>query len=187
MMHLVQNLSPILCAGIVAGMVWLLREQGTRKTAIRTRQLALAAECLDRHAAALGHILDDPEAPKALKRLAISVSDAMNDREIVGQLAEWASTRPLDPPPDTEETRAIEAILAPLRIDRPDLVISFTVAVATAVVGASFRWAESAVLSELMFSRLMTTPEREVACAATAIGLRPHGPFSVRPGIPVMA
>ena len=187
-MPLVQNMAPILAAMIVAGLAWFLRDQSTRRTAIRARQLELAGTCLDEHAVALAQILDDPTAPTALKKLAISVSDAMNDRTTVRELAEWVTTRPLDAPTqDTEEIRAIEAILAPLRGARPDLVESFGTAVATAVVGASLRWSESAALSELVFPRLMTTPRRDVAIAATATSLRSHGPFSLRPAVAAIA
>lgn len=178
---------PVLAAAFVAWFVWSLRERSTRANGIRTRQLALAVECLDKHAAALEQILNDPAAPTDLKKLVIAVSDAMSDRAVVEKLVEWGATRPLDPPTDTESIRAIEAVLAPLRDSRPDLVEYFGIAVVTAVVGASLRWADSAALSELMFPWLMTTPRRDVAIAATATSLRSHGPFSLRPAVAAIA
>lgn len=186
-MQLAQNLSPILVAAFVAAIAWSLRVQSARRAVVRARQLALASEILEKHAVALELILDDPTAPVELKKLAIAVSDAMSDRTVVEKIVEWGSARPLDQPMDTEETRAIDRILAPLRSSRPDLVDSFGTAVVTAVAGASLRWPESAGLFEQVFPRLMTTPGRDVAIAATATSLRPHGPFSVRPAVSAVA
>lgn len=72
---------PLLVAAIVAGFACVLREHRARTHMIRMRELALARECLDKHAAALEQILEDPGAPTELKKLAISVSDAMIDRQ----------------------------------------------------------------------------------------------------------
>ena len=187
MIPFVQSLSPILAASIVAALVWFLREQSTRTTLIRTRQLQQASEFLEIHATALERVLDDPKAPIELKKLVISVSDAMSDRNIVEKLAEWASNRALAQPVDTDESRAIDDILAPLRSSRPDLVEIFVKVVVTAVAGASLRWPESAAMFEQAFPRLMTTPKCDVAIAATATSLRPLGPFSLRPSVPAMA
>ena len=187
MIPLMQSLSPILATAIIAAMAWFLRTQGASKADIRTHQLALAKECLDKHAAALEQILEDPHAPIELKRLTITVSDALSDRTIVAKLAEWGVARPADQPMDTEETRAIDAILVPLRISHPDLVESFGSLVVTAVAGASLRWPESAVLFAQVFPRLMTTPKRDVAIAATATSLWPNGPFSLKPTVPALA
>src|SRR5208283_81623 len=122
MITMVNDLSPILLAVIVAAFAWFMRMQASQRAAGRTRQLEQAAELLEAHNRALEHLLDDPEAPDELKKLMISFSDAMADRETVKQMAEWASSRPLDQPVDTEESRAIEGLLAPLRGRRPDLI-----------------------------------------------------------------
>jgi hypothetical protein len=187
MSQLMQSLTPILAAAIVAAIVWFLREQSTRAAMIRTRQLVQASAFLEIHASVLELILDDPDAPIELKKLVISVSDAMSDRNIVEKLAEWASTRALAQPVDTEESRAIDGILTPLWINRPDLAANFAKVVVTAVTGASLRWPESAALFEQVFPRLMITPKCEVAIAATATSMRSLGPFSLRPTASAMA
>ena len=181
------DLLPILVAAFMVAIIWFLRTQNARKSATRLQQLRVASECLDKHATALAQILDDPHAPIDLKRLAISVSDAMGDRIVAQKIAAWVSTRPIDQPLDTEDTRAIDAMLAPLRSSRPDLIEAFSMTVVTAVASASLRWPESTILFEQVFPRLMTTPRRDVAIAATAASLRSNGPFSLRPVAPVLA
>lgn len=184
---MIPNIDPITAAVLVVCVLLFFRLRGVRANQTRISQLTLARECLDRHAAALEQILDDPTAPAELKKLAIEVSDAMNDRAVVKKFFEWGDARAFEAPADSEGIQAVEAVLAPLRGERPDLVENFSVAVITAVVAAGLRWADGKALSELLFPRLMAAPKRDVAIAATATSLRFNGPFSVRPATPAIA
>jgi|SRR5580700_451722 hypothetical protein len=182
-----QDLSPILLGAIVAAVAWFVRMQANWQAAKRTRQLAQAAEFLDAHAMALGDFLDDPAAPKRLKRLLIEFSDAMASQDVALKMVEWAIARPLDQQLDTEATRAVENELAPLRGSRADLVDVFDAAILTAVAGATLRWSESAAMFERAFPRLAAARSRDAAIAATATSFRASIPFSVKSPAAAMA
>jgi hypothetical protein len=126
----------------------------------------------------LERFLDDEAAPSELKHLLIEFSDVMSQPEAVGKLTEWAAGRPFDQPLDTEETRAVGAMVTALRNRNLDLAGRFDAAVITAVAGASLRWPESAALFDCTFPRLVTTPKRDVAIAVTVTRFRPGMPFS---------
>lgn len=172
---------------MVAVVAWFFRMQSNWRAAKRTRQLNQAAELLDQHALLLERFLDDRASPSDLKRLLITVSDTMTERDAVRRFAKWASERPLTEPPSNEDTRATEAALTALRGHRPDLADDFTTALLTVVSGALMSWPESAELLEKAFPRLLGTPRRDVAIAVTATRFRPGVPFSMKPPMAVMA
>lgn len=187
MMHLTQNLSPVLAALLIATVAWFARTHAGTHACRRLRQLNQAAELLDAHARALERFLDDPAAPDALKRILLSCSDAVADRDALGKLIAWAASRPLEQPADTDETRSASDALACLASHRPDLAEDFATAVMTAVAGASLRWPESAALFDSAFARLVATPRRDVAVAVTAAAFRAGAPFSLRHAAPAAA
>ena len=141
-----QELSPILGILIIAAVAWYVRMDANWRPVKRTRQLEQAAEIMREQARNLEKFLDDPAAPRELKRLLIEVSDAMGERDVAQKIAEWASSRPLNQSVDTEETRAIGEAIDALGKIRPDLVENFGPAIFTAVVGASLRWPETAAI-----------------------------------------
>lgn len=176
-----QDLSPVLGALIIAAVAWYARMNANWRAVKRTRQMEQAAEIMHEQARNLEKFLDDPAAPRELKRLLIEVSDAMGERDVARKIAEWASSRPLDQPVDTDETRAIGEAIDFMGKTRPDLVESFGTAIFTAVVGASLQWPETAAILEQTLPRLVVTPKHNAAIAATATSFRPGLPFSMRP------
>jgi hypothetical protein len=187
MMSVFQTLSPVIIVMLMAALVWFLRVQAAEKSRAQVLQLTEAAELLETHATSLEAFLDDPRPSLDLKRLLLSVSDAMADRQVVARLTEWAASRPPNQPLDSEATLEVQRSLDALRNERPDLVDNFTMTVLTAALGASLRWPESAALFSKAFPRMVATPKRDVAIAVTAAALRPEVPFSVRPSRPAMA
>jgi hypothetical protein len=180
MMNTIQDLSPILLGMIVAAFAWFMRMQASRKSKVSIRQLEQAAELLLVHNSAMERFLDDPDAPSELKKRMISFSDSMTNREVVKQMADWASSRPLTRPEETDEVRSIEDLLTATGGRRPDLVEDFGVSIVAAVVGAALRWPESAALIEQAFPRLVATPQRSVAVVAAASVLKPALAFPAR-------
>jgi hypothetical protein len=185
--YLLQNLSPLLAGVIIATVTWFARAQRGARFSRRAEQLKQSKEALEVHAAALERFLDDPAPARELKRLLISVSDAVADRETVMKMTEWFASRSIQEPLDNEETRLIDRALATLRERRPDLVEDFSTSILTAIVGSCLRWPESAAMIEHAFPRLVTTPKRDVTIAVTATRLRPGAPFSMRPAMPAVA
>jgi hypothetical protein len=176
-----------LAALLIAAVIWFLRDRARKQNDERVRQLDEAAELLSQHAECVEMFLSAAAAPRELKALLIEFSDAMADKAVVEKMAAWAASRPFKAPVESEDADALLAILTQLRDSEPALCDQFTLAIATAAMGASLRWPKTAILFDRIFSRLVTIPEREVVIAVTATGFRSSLPFSLRPTVAAMA
>ena len=183
-MNIVNDLAPVFAGVIVASAVWYMRVRVSLQSRQRVWQLEQAADLLLVHNKLLERFLDAPSAPVELKRLVISFSDLMTDREMVREIAEWASKRPFDRPEETEETRSIQDLLSRMG---SDLVEDFGVLIVSAVVGAALRWDESAALIETAFPRLVAAPQRNMAVVAAASIFKATLSLTATPMSPVAA
>jgi hypothetical protein len=181
------NSLPILGAVMFAGVAWFVRMRAEWQSIKRTKQFENAAEMLMIHARFLQRFLDDPKAPVTLKRVLIEMSDAMMHREIAQKLSDWALSHSFDQPLDTDDTRAIEDALVPLRVSAPDLAECFDLATMAAVAAACFQWIDSTALSERIFSRLVVSPKRDATIVATTVNFRPGMPFRATSAVPALA
>jgi hypothetical protein len=183
MMSFLHDLSPAVAALAACGAIWALRNRTHGRAATRARQLQESAALLDAHANRMARFLaaDAPDAE--LKCLAISFSDAMDQRKVVARLAAWASSHQVG----KDGNSAHRTMLNALRAISPDLADEFRTAIMTAAMGACLRWPESAVHFERIFATLATIPRSEITIAAAAGRLREPVPFSMRPGVPAMA
>ena len=189
-MSTINGLAPILAGVIIAAAIWCARVLAGSRSRGRIRQLEQAAELLLVHNHLLERFLDAPGAPAELKRLAISFSDSMTNRQMVKKIAEWASKRPFDRAEEVEETeevRSLQGLLSRMGRENPDLVEDFAVLIVTAVVGAALRWDDSATLIETAFPRLVATPQRDMAVVAAASIFKPALSLATRPMAPVPA
>jgi hypothetical protein len=156
------------------------------RTKERVRQLSEAAELLKYHAGALERFLDAPQPDVDLKRLLIWFSDSMAERAVVEKLTEWSASREFaQPMEETEETQRIQESLNFLRERYPDLSDDFSAAIYTAASGACLRWPESAAMFDRAFSRIATTPRRDLVIAIAAKNFRRDLPFSLGPALTV--
>jgi hypothetical protein len=184
MILLNQDLSPFLAAIMVATVAWFFRTKANDRAAERNSQLEEAARLLNFHAETLERFLASAMPDAELKRLLIWFSDSMADRNIVRKLTQWSASRDFARPlEDTEETRHIMKSINFLREHHPDLADDFSASIFSAAAGACLRWPESAAMFGQAFSRIVTTPRRDLVIAITATNLRPDLPFSLGPAL----
>jgi hypothetical protein len=173
------DLSPALAAAVAAGGIWSWRHRHRNRHDARAQQLREAAALLDAHASSMARFLGADGPDLELKRLLISFSDAMADRETVARFAEWACSARSDAETDRD-------ILETLRTADPDLADEFRTAIMTAAMGASLRWPESAAHFETTFAKLALVAKSDVAIAMTASRLR-EPTLGTREPLPAMA
>lgn len=186
MSPMIENAAPYVVV-ILLGFMACVRMQSRRKFLSRLRQLNEAADLLALHASSMELFLSHRDAPVELKRLLLSFSDAVADREVAFRMSEWLATRPFRSAAKNEEAEKIDKLLSDLGQSNPEMRDNFARAIGSAAVGSMLRWPESTKMLQRIGARLAIDPRREVTLAVTVSHLRERNLFTAKDMTPAMA
>lgn len=145
----------------VAAVILLQRNRSRQ----RTSDLNAAASALQAHYEALEQFLSDPAAPKGLKDLLTSFSEALSDREVARKVATAFRDGELFSRPP--EAVSWKGDLDRLKRTRPDLVDMGARVIGTGIVVMFLRWPETSAIFQQMMAELASDSRREFVIART--------------------
>ncbi len=142
MMDLTVN--PLILAGtaLAVTMGAVLAAEGERADR-RSKQLATAASLLGMHLTAVEEFCDSPEAPVALQRIILDVSDALEDREFATRIFSEFHGRMAGRSASLNKSAQIEELEA-LRRASPETAALFSAALTSGMFSAFLHWPECA-------------------------------------------
>lgn len=177
---------PFLTGVLLLIVLWDLRSKKASQFKIHNQHLRQSSVLFQAYEKAIERFLSNNLAPLTLKKLLVSHSDAMSDRETVYTLAKLIvnSSSPPEIFPDDEEIvnqiRYLESLDS-------ELFSCFCVAMLTGTFAAVLRWPESATLFEEISAKMAADPKRDVGMAITVSRIRRSDlPFSVAQTSPAM-
>lgn len=177
---------PILTGVLLLVVLWDLRSRKTSQFKTHSQHLRQSSALFQAYEKAIERFLANSSAPITLKKLLISHSDAMSDRQTVLILAQLIvnSSNSTEILPDDEEIvnqiRHLESLST-------ELFSYFCVAMLTGTFAAVLRWPESAALFEEISAKIAADPKRDVGMAITVSRIRRSDlPFSVAQPSPAM-
>jgi hypothetical protein len=141
MMTWLQDLPWLATIVAIAIAIWTVRMKRRTASQQRIRRLELAAELLREHAITLDAFLGDPAAPQVLKWALLTLSDAMDDKDIVKEIAKQLSKAA---PPQTESGIALRNEFEALMSRSPTLAEAFTRSLTLCLCAGLLRWPETA-------------------------------------------
>lgn len=182
----IQYAVPALTGLLILTVLWNARVKSAKDFNVDIQHLRQSANLLRRHKDVLEQFLRNDAASQSLKRLLISHSDAMSDREFVKNVAKvLVNDKNADLSSDDQEI--VSSIYA-LRKADPDIFSLFVMTIVTGTYAAILRWPESAMFFEEISAKMAADPKHDVGVAVTASRFRKSNlPFSVAVGSEAIA